>query len=323
MDRDDARELMNRYGKAGVPFLFIVDFLQNEPMVVPAAELDVSGIKVQMPGFNGDGKTPRLDRDLEFSKRPVGYERYKQAFDIVHAHFVRGNSYLTNLTFPTPVTINLSLDEIFHFSRAKYKLLFRDRFVVFSPEIFVRIRGGVISSYPMKGTIDASLPGAEQTILADEKETAEHITIVDLIRNDIGIIAEHVEVTKFRFIDRLSTNQKDLLQVSSEICGRLPHDYRAHIGDILFAMLPAGSITGAPKKKTVEIILEAEPYDRGFYTGVFGYFDGSNLDSAVMIRFIEQTDAGLVFKSGGGLTVYSDPVSEYREYADKVYVPIY
>ena len=86
------------------------------------------------------------------------------------------------------------------------------------------------------------------------------------------------------------------------------------------SMLPAGSISGAPKKKTVEIITEAEGYDRGYYTGVFGCFDGENLDSAVMIRFIEKQESGeLLFKSGGGLTVYSDPDSEYREMIDKVY----
>jgi len=88
------------------------------------------------------------------------------------------------------------------------------------------------------------------------------------------------------------------------------------------ALLPAGSVTGAPKKKTVEIIRETENYDRGYYTGICGYFDGSRLDSGVMIRFIEKNENGTIFKSGGGLTVYSDPEREYREMIDKVYVPI-
>ncbi|OGU77880.1 MAG: hypothetical protein A2279_07140 [Stygiobacter sp. RIFOXYA12_FULL_38_9] len=86
-------------------------------------------------------------------------------------------------------------------------------------------------------------------------------------------------------------------------------------------MLPAGSISGAPKKKTVEIIQNAEKLERGYYTGVFGYYDGNNLDSAVMIRFIEQTAEGLVYRSGGGITFMSDVNSEYQELIDKVYVP--
>ena len=78
------------------------------------------------------------------------------------------------------------------------------------------------------------------------------------------------------------------------------------------------------QEKTVEIIHKAEHYRRGFYTGVMGYFDGSNFDSAVMIRFLEQEDNGsMVFKSGGGITFQSDAASEYKEMKQKIYVPIY
>ena len=86
-------------------------------------------------------------------------------------------------------------------------------------------------------------------------------------------------------------------------------------------LLPAGSISGAPKQKTVEIIREAERSDRGYYTGVFGIFDGRDLDSAVNIRYIEQTDHGLQFRSGGGITAMSKMEDEYQEMMDKVYVP--
>jgi para-aminobenzoate synthetase component 1 len=89
-------------------------------------------------------------------------------------------------------------------------------------------------------------------------------------------------------------------------------------------MLPAGSICGAPKKRTLEIITEAEGERRGFYTGVAGVFDGRDLDSGVLIRFIEQTPSGeLRFRSGGGITAKSDARSEYDELIQKVYVPIY
>ena len=88
-------------------------------------------------------------------------------------------------------------------------------------------------------------------------------------------------------------------------------------------MLPAGSICGAPKKKTVEIIQKVEGYDRGYYTGIFGHFDGRDLDSAVAIRFIEKQGKNLIFKSGGGITFQSDWKKEYDEMQKKVYVPIY
>ena len=130
-------------------------------------------------------------------------------------------------------------------------------------------------------------------------------------------------VTRYRYCDCLETNKGPILQTSSEICGVLPEDYLSHIGDILFRLLPAGSITGAPKPKTMEIIAEAENYERGFYTGVMGYFDGRNLDSAVMISFIEQENGHLYFKAGGGITGKSVLESEYNEMKQKIYVPIY
>jgi len=236
-------------------------------------------------------------------------------------HLLAGNSYLVNLTCATKIETELSLLEIFFRSHARYKLLMPNKFVVFSPETFIRISKGVISSYPMKGTIDAQLPNAESILLGNPKELAEHHTIVDLIRNDLNLVAKKVHVEKFRYTEEINTNFKRLLQVSSRITGILPPDYAGHIGDILFRMLPAGSVTGAPKKRTVEIIREAEIYERGYYSGVFGFFDGSTLDSCVMIRFIEENDEGKVFKSGGGITFRSLVDEEYQEMIDKVYVP--
>jgi para-aminobenzoate synthetase component 1 len=174
----------------------------------------------------------------------------------------------------------------------------------------------------MKGTIDASLPDAETIVINDLKETAEHNTIVDLIRNDLSMVAEDVKVDRFRYIEKIVTNDKALLQVSSEISGKLPEGYHAEMGNIFRKLLPAGSISGAPKEKTIQIIHEAENYSRGFYTGVFGYYDGSKLDSGVMIRFIKNDNGRLIFCSGGGITVNSDPEIEFNELIDKVYVPI-
>ena len=103
----------------------------------------------------------------------------------------------------------------------------------------------------------------------------------------------------------------------------LPGDYTKRLGDIMFSLLPAGSITGAPKPRTMQIIAEAEGYERGFYTGVMGCYADGRLDSAVMIRFIEQEDGQLYFKAGGGITAQSRWESEYNEVIQKIYVPIY
>ena len=325
---------------------------------------------------------------------PTLYEDYERSFNIVKNNIMAGNSYLTNLTCRVPVSCNLSLEEIFHRAKGKYKLLLRRKrtqaedkahlkeeaqnkdylkeepqnkahlkeenieenltpFVCFSPETFVRIKGGRIYSYPMKGTLDASLPNAEKQLMEDRKEAAEHATIVDLIRNDLSRVAEDVRVDKYRYIDVLHTNKGNILQTSSEISGRLPEDYPHHLGEILDAQLPAGSITGAPKDKTMQIIQEAEGYDRGFYTGIMGIYDQGELNSAVMIRFIEEETSPvdfeadgeknfkasegkgdeasegkgdeasrkLYFKAGGGITSKSDCRREYEEVIQKIYLP--
>ena len=158
-------------------------------------------------------------------------------------------------------------------------------------------------------------------MLSSKKELAEHFTIVDLIRNDLSRVARRVEVSRFRYIDHIKTHRNEILQMSSEIRGVLRPEFEKAPGDMLLAMLPAGSVSGAPKKKTCEIIRQAEGYDRGFYTGVMGLFDGKNIDSGVMIRFVEQTPEGLVYKSGGGITSQSNCEEEYHELIDKIYVP--
>lgn len=310
--------LMNKYGSNKNAFVFIIDFEMENPLVFTLEQLDKMDIS-----FSIDEKPKTTYKgEIELNKFPVEYDSYKNAFDYVVEQIGIGNSYLTNLTFPTKIETNLTLKQIFNYSNAKYKLLFKNDFVVFSPETFVKIENGIISSYPMKGTIDASVPGAEELILKDEKETAEHITIVDLIRNDLSVISKNVKVEIFRYVEKIKTNNKELLQVSSKITGELEDNYNSKIGNIIFEMLPAGSISGAPKKKTIEIIKKAEQQKRGYYTGIFGIFDGVNLDSAVMIRFIENKNGNLFFRSGGGITFMSDVRLEYKELLDKVYVPI-
>jgi para-aminobenzoate synthetase component 1 len=313
----------NNFGRDNTPFVFMLDFNCSRPFIKKVNDLDKSLMLYDFNGFtNCNYRDNLFNKSIEIKSYPITFKKYKEAFNHIQQNQHDGNSYLANLTFPTRLNLNVSLKEIFYASVAKYKVWYRDEFVVFSPEIFVRIEDGFISSYPMKGTIDASIENAEEIILANEKEAAEHATIVDLIRNDLSMVSSNVSVERYRYIDKIISNQKNLLQVSSKIMGKLREDYNNRLGEIIVKLLPAGSVTGAPKKKTVEIIKEAEGYDRGYYCGICGYFDGYRLDSGVMIRFIENIGGEYYYKSGGGITVYSDAESEYRELKSKIYVPV-
>ena len=387
---------INRLASQDEPFLFVINYQGDKAFIRLLSDINPEECLFDFEGRGNFSHARKETLKEEILKKetlkeeisettwqiePPLYEDYERSFNIVKCNIMAGNSYLTNLTCRVLVSCNLSLEEIFHRAKGKYKLLLRRKrtqaeekdhlkeeaqnkahlkeenieenltpFVCFSPETFVRIKGGRIYSYPMKGTLDASLPNAEKQLMEDRKEAAEHATIVDLIRNDLSRVAENVRVDKYRYIDVLHTNKGDILQTSSEISGRLPEDYPHHLGEILDAQLPAGSITGAPKDKTMQIIQEAEGYDRGFYTGIMGIYDQGELNSAVMIRFIEEetspvdfeTDGEknfkakegkasegkepkanrkLYFKAGGGITSKSDCRKEYEEVIQKIYLP--
>ncbi len=312
---------LNHWGQEKVPFLFVVDFEQEKPFACKLEEAETNNILFQIQSHSNIAPEKR-NAPVSLAKHLVPFAEYQKKFDVVSGHLHYGDSFLTNLTIKTKIQTNQTLRELFILAKAKYKLLFREDFLVFSPETFVRIRDGKIYTFPMKGTIDADIPNAREVILNDPKELAEHVTIVDLMRNDLSRVSSNVIVTRFRYIDELKTNYKNLLQVSSEIEGQLPHDYLSQLGTILVKLLPAGSVSGAPKTKTLQIIREAEREKRNYYTGVFGYFDGVYLESAVMIRYIERDGDTLYYRSGGGITTQSAVENEYQEAIDKIYVPV-
>lgn len=323
-NQNEGKERMNALAKAGAPFLFIISYNKEKAYVERLSELNPEECLFQF-GKRGNvsAEAAPLQKTIEWQSYPPSEKQYRQELKVVQDHINLGNSYLANLTEKVPIETNLSLREIFDHSKAMYRLWVKNQFVCFSPEIFVRMDNGIIRSYPMKGTIDATVENAEKELMEDRKEAAEHATIVDLIRNDLGMVADHIKVTRYRYVDRLTTNKGAILQTSSEISGTVPEENRERIGDIIYQLLPAGSITGAPKRKTVEIIEEAESYQRNFYTGVMGVYDRGSLDSAVMIRFVEQEDGKFFFKAGGGITAQSEWEKEYEEIKQKVYVPIY
>ncbi|MBL7772175.1 MAG: aminodeoxychorismate synthase component I [Chitinophagaceae bacterium] len=308
-------------GKNREPFFLVLNFEATHGYIFSLDELKNQALRIQFPNFEfRNNLQPSAAITLE--KFPLSLVAYQQGFQLVQEHLRYGNSFLTNLTCQTPIVTEADLDQLYATSKAKYKIQCKDEWVCFSPETFIQIRNNQLFSFPMKGTIDASISHAQELLLADEKETAEHYTIVDLLRNDMSMVARNVQVKRFRYLDKIKTRTKDLWQMSSELVADLNDDYLDHLDEIIFTLLPAGSISGAPKQKTLDIIREAENYSRGFYTGTAFYFDGQNLDSCVLIRFIEQTPQGLVYKSGGGITTQSTLEQEYEEMIAKIYLPI-
>lgn len=300
----------------GIPCFFYTDFTGEHFHCFTLEELQSEDIEF---AFNCDSDISNTPHKPSFS--PISIESYRQKFNIVQKHIRSGNTYLLNLTQPTSIESEYTLKDIYTMAHAPYKFRVKDQFVCFSPEPFITIESDTIHTYPMKGTIDASIPNAIETILNDPKEFAEHTMIVDLLRNDLGIVAKEIKVQKFRYITTINAGNKKLHQVSSHISGRLENNWKENVGELLSALLPAGSISGTPKRQTVSIIKEVEAYERGYFTGIFGYFDGKNLYSAVSIRFIENIDGNLIYKSGGGITADSTCQNEYNEMIDKVYIP--
>ena len=322
MSKEEFQKTINNFASNGIPFIFLVDFEMKQFIVSSLKNAKRNGLSYDIKGNSNFEYSNSIKESKIVAAKTIDKKKYKKAFDLVQKNIIHGNSYLLNLTFPTEIKTGSSLKSIFNSSKAPYKLLYKDDFTLFSPECFIKIKGNHIFSYPMKGTIDATIPNAKEVLLNDKKELNEHFTIVDLIRNDLSMVSKNVIVTKFRYMDVIKAKDKQLLQASSEIRGTLDKNWRNNLGDIIIKLLPAGSISGAPKRKTVEIIKQAERQKRGFYTGIFGIFDGKNLDSAVNIRFIEKVKDSFFYRSGGGITAQSDMNFEYEELKQKVYVPI-
>ncbi|WP_417427683.1 aminodeoxychorismate synthase component I [Halpernia sp.] len=313
---------MDLLSEKSEPFFFMIDFKIENILIYKETSLKTEKILVDFPHFKN--KTDEfIPQNLSLKSFPQNKSEYEIGFKKVQENLKLGNSYLINYTCETPIESNFTLQQFFYLAKEKYKVCKNDDFVFFSPETFIEIKNQKIFTHPMKGTIDASKENAIENLKNDIKEKAEHYTVVDLLRNDLSIVADKVKVDEFQRIDFIKTKQKNLYAMSSDISGTLKPEFQNKIGSILQKLLPAGSILGAPKQKTLEIILASETHERGFYTGVCGYFDGINLDSCVMIRFIEKKDEKLYFKSGGGITHLSKLADEYQEMKNKIYVPIH
>lgn len=316
-------DLMDDFSQRKVPFFFMVDFLMENVEVFTREQIEEKGLLIDFGNFTNTNNPEVVKKNFEFESFPPFPEEYDKGFNHVQKNLKLGNSYLTNYTCKSEIKINYTLQELFYATKAKYKVCYPEKFVFFSPETFVEIIEDKIFTHPMKGTIDAAVENAAEILKNNPKEKAEHYTVVDLLRNDLSRVADDVQLDEFQRIDFLRTQQKNLYAMSSEISGVVKKEFIGKVGSILKTLLPAGSILGAPKRKTLEIILEAENFPRNYYTGVCGWFDGNDLNSCVMIRFIEKEKDKFFFKSGGGITHLSTFADEYEEMKNKIYVPIY
>lgn len=323
MDHQSFIEKTSRFLESKEPFFFVVNFDKSKALAYSYEEALEEGILFDINGQSNIKKSENVQvPDIPpIEVNPFPFDLYLKGFENVVQNLKKGNSFLVNLTFPSKIVSPINLTSAFWKANARYKVLFKDEFVCFSPECFIKIKDGYIYSYPMKGTIDAALDDTGELLMNSAKEQQEHHTIVDLIRNDLSMVSREVNVTKFRYLEKIKTAKREIWQTSSEIRGRLFSNWEKDFGQLLLRMLPAGSISGAPKPQTLKIINAAEDYDRGFYTGIFGIFDGTTIDSGVAIRFIERKGNKFWYKSGGGITHQSNVKEEYIELINKIYIP--
>ena len=233
-----------------VPFFFVIDFLMENVLIFSQEDLEAQKILVDFPNFKNVQPFTFETKEVTWKSFPQSKEDYQKGFEIVQNHLKLGDSYLINYTCETPIETNLSLEEIFYRSVAKYKVLLPENFTFFSPETFVEIKNQEIFTHPMKGTIEASVPNAIDELKNSVKEKAEHYTVVDLLRNDLSMVADWVQLDEFQRIDFLKTRNKNLYAMSSEISGKVKPEFQNKTGSLMKTLLPAGSILGAPKPKT-------------------------------------------------------------------------
>jgi anthranilate synthase component 1 len=272
--------------------------------------------------------TPRVERELDPPEVSSTFtrERYQEVVKRAKEYIQAGDVF--QVVPSQRLTIPLRTDPflIYRWLRATnpspYLFFFRgDDHVVIgsSPEILVRLDERDIILRPIAGTRprgetpeqDAE---RERELLSDPKELAEHVMLVDLGRNDVGRVAEidSVRVDEFQVVERYS----HVMHIVSNVRGRLRPDLDAI--DLLRATFPAGTLTGAPKVRAMEIIEELEPVRRGIYGGSVGYIDyRGNMDMCIAIRTILIKDGRIYLQAGGGVVADSDPEAEYRESLQK------
>ncbi len=256
----------------------------------------------------------------------VRREDYLASVERCREYIVAGDIYQVQIsqrfqrpTFAHPFEVYRALRAINPSPYMYYLDLGEVQIVGASPEMLVRVEDGVVENHPIAGTRRRGRDPEderrmEQELVTDEKERAEHIMLVDLSRNDVGRISQAgtVQVTQLMDVERYS----HVMHLVSHVVGRLRPDMTSY--DALRACFPAGTVSGAPKIRAMEIIAELESDRRGPYAGAVGYFDLSgNLDTAITIRTIVMKDGVAYAQAAGGVVYDSVPELEYMETQNK------
>lgn len=322
-----------------VDTLLIFDHLRHKIMVLSHVHLDAADLEEEYRRA-----TARIEALIERLQAPLperaqlggsgqvgatGTPRSNRSREQYHANVLRAKEYIAagdifqvvpsqrfaRPTSATPVTIYRALRTV---NPSPYMFLLRTGegdLVGASPELLVRVEEGELLTHPIAGTRRRGRDHAEDTalaseLLADEKERAEHLMLVDLGRNDIGRVSEPgtVRVPDFMFVERYS----HVMHLVSHVAGRLRADMSSL--DALRACFPAGTVSGAPKIRAMEVIAELEGSRRGIYAGCVGHvgFNG-DLDTCIALRTMVVQNGVAYVQAGGGVVADSDPEAEYQE----------
>lgn len=286
----------------------IVDKLSSSPDDLPITDISTVG------ELSLDFQSNFKQEDFEAAvNKCVEYIRAGDIFQVVISQ-----RFQTNIT-ADPFEIYRTLRVVNPSPFMFYLRTAETTLVGSSPEIMVRVVDGKLTVRPLAGTRPRGADEAEdqrlaEDLLADPKERAEHVMLVDLGRNDVGRVAQYrtVELSDVMTIERYS----HVMHITSNVTGKLRDDTDAF--DALRACLPAGTVSGAPKVRAMEIIDELEPHRRGPYAGAVGYLDyGGNMDTCIALRTVViQGDTAYV-QAGAGIVADSVPESEYQETLNK------
>ena len=273
-----------------------------------------------------ESDAPEPKSKIKISKDLLHPEEYEKFIHKIKRHLEKGDSYQINLTQPkqyqifgNPFDLYMSMREYIQPHCGMYLNPGNIKILSFSPERFFQSSNGYIESFPMKGTRPRSYDIIQDERLAEElynseKDRAEHLMIVDLIRNDIGKVCEYGSV----YVDNLYgiESYETVHQMVSRVYGTLNDNIQET--DIIQSLFPGGSVTGAPKERAMAIIDSLENYHRGIYTGALGTIaSNGDMDFNIAIRTMTTEGNIATYPVGGGIVWDSDPLEEWQEAQQK------
>lgn len=310
--------------------LLIFDSVKDELYIISNTDdydkgcKDIEGIVAKLKSHPEETEADFSDHKIEFSSNTTREEyhaKVEKAKEYIRAgdvfQVVPSRRFKTEFKLP-PFAFYRSLRHL-NPSPFLFYLKLKDFYIIgSSPEILVRVQDEIITIRPIAGTRirgknEAEDVALEKDLLSDEKEMAEHLMLLDLGRNDVGRVAEggQVKVTERAKIERYS----HVMHIVSNVEGKLAKG--KDVMDALAAGFPAGTVSGAPKIRAMEIIDELEDVKRKFYAGAVGYFADGQMDTCIALRTGLIKDEVLYLQSGGGVVADSDPESEYQETENK------